>query len=241
MRALTCGMFAIMNKPHPARWAVLSLLLCGACSSLQQTQRAGAPVVEGSRDAAAAAATVAAPARPARQEEAGLGPPADEEALGAEASPDAGAGETLPVISLAPAAPGLPYEDSEARALEVAPLPAPEGLSTPEAEPRPKPRQFAAVPVAISNSPAVVALVDEAKLQAKQGRAAGAVNALERALRLEPKNPYLWHLLAALRIEQGLWQQALSLAEKSNSLAGRLPKLQAANARLRARARQGDQ
>lgn len=241
MRALTCGMFAMMNKPHPARWAVLSLLLCGACSSLQQTQRAGAPVVEGSRDAAGAAATVAAPARPARQEEAGLAPPTDEEALGAEAPPGAGAGETLPVISLAPAAPGLPYEDSEARALEVAPLPAPEGLSTPEAEPRPKPKQFAAVPVAISNSPAVVALVDEAKLQAKQGRAAGAVNALERALRLEPKNPYLWHLLAALRIEQGLWQQALSLAEKSNSLAGRLPKLQAANARLRARARQGGQ
>lgn len=240
MRALTCVMFAMMNKPHPARWAVLSLLLCGACSSLQQTQRAGAPVVEGSRDAAGAAATVAAPARPARQEEAELGPPPGE-ALGVEAPPGAGIDETLPVISLAPAAPGLPYEDSEARALEVAPLPAPEGLSTPESEPRPKPRQFAAVPVAISNSPAVVALVDEAKRQAKQGRAAGAVNALERALRLEPKNPYLWHLLAALRIEQGLWQQALSLAEKSNSLAGRLPKLQAANARLRARARQGGQ
>ena len=240
MRALTCGMFAMMNKPHPARWAVLSLLLCGACSTLQQTQRAGAPVVEGSRDAAGAAATVAAPARPARQEEAGLGPPADK-ALGVEAPPAAETGETLPVISLAPAAPGRPYEDNEARALEVAPLPAPEGLSTPESEPRPKPKQFAAVPVAISNSPAVVALVDEAKSQAKQGRAAGAVNALERALRLEPKNPYLWHLLAALRIEQGLWQQALSLAEKSNSLAGRLPKLQAANARLRARARQGNQ
>lgn len=240
MRALTCGMFAMMNKPHPARWAVLSLLLCGACSSVQQTQRAGAPVVDGSRDAAGAAATVAAPARPARQEEAELGPPADE-ALGVEAPPAAETGETLPVISLAPAAPGRPYEDSEARALEVAPLPPPEGLSTPESEPRPKPKQFAAVPVAISNSPAVVALVDEAKSQAKQGRAASAVNALERALRLEPKNPYLWHLLAALRIEQGLWQQALSLAEKSNSLAGRLPKLQAANARLRARARQGNQ
>lgn len=240
MRALTCVMFAMMNKPRPAHWAVVALLLCGACSGAQQTQRAGAPVVEGSRNAAAAAATVAAPAPSARQEEAGLGPPADE-AFGVEAPSGAETGEPLPVISLAPAAPGLPYGDSEARALEVAPLPAPEGLSTPESAPRPKPRQFAAVPVAISNSPAVIALVDEAKLQAKQGHAAGAVNALERALRLEPKNPYLWHLLAALRIEQGLWQQALSLAEKSNSLAGRLPKLQAANARLRARARQGGQ
>lgn len=236
MRALTCVMFAMMNKPHPARWAVASLLLCGACSTVQQTQRAGAPVVDGSRDAAAAAATVAAPTPRARQEEAALAPPAGE-ALSAEAPPD----ETLPVISLAPAAPGLPYGDSEVRALEVAPLPAPAGQSTPESEPAPKPRQFAAVPVAISNNPAVVTLLDEAKSQVKQGHAAGAVNALERALRLEPKNPYLWHLLGALRLEQGLWQQALSLAGKSNSLAGRLPKLQAANARLITRARQGSQ
>lgn len=240
MRALTCVMFAMMNKSHPAHWAVASLLLCGACSTVQQTQRAGAPVVDGSRNAAAAPATVAAPGRGARQEEAGLAPPAGE-ALGVEAPPGEETGETLPVISLAPAAPGLPYGDSEARALEVAPLPAPEGLSAPESGPTPKPRQFAAVPVAISNNPAVAALLDEAKSQAKQGHAAGAVNALERALRLEPKNPYLWHLLAALRIEQGQWQQALSLAGKSNSLAGRLPKLQAANARLMDRARQGSQ
>ena len=240
MRALTCVMFATMNKPRPAHWAVVALLLCGACSSAQHAQRAGAPVVEGSREAAAATATVAAPTPRARQEEVGSALSADE-AFGVEAPSGAETDETLPVISLAPAAPGLPYGDREARALEVAPLPAPAGLSTPESAPGPKPRQFAAVPVAISNSPAVVALVDEAKLQAKQGHAAGAVNALERALRLEPKNPYLWHLLAALRIEQGLWQQALSLAEKSNSLAGRLPKLQAANARLRARARQGGQ
>ena len=240
MRALTCVMFAVMNKPHPARWAVASLLLCGACSTLQQTQRAGAPVVDGSRDAAAAAATVASPDPRPRQEEAGLAPPPGE-ALGVEAPPGEEIGETLPVISLAPAAPGLPYGDSDARALEVAPLPAPAGLSAPESGPAPKPKQFAAVPVAISNSLAVVTLLDEAKSQAKQGHVAGAVNALERALRLEPKNPYLWHLLAALRLEQGLWQQALSLAGKSNSLAGRLPKLQAANARLMDRARQSDQ
>lgn len=230
----------MMNKLHPARWAVASLLLCGACSTAQQTQRAGAPVVEGSRGAATATATVAAPARQARQEEAGLAPPAGE-TLSVEAPSGEGADETLPVISLAPAAPGLPYGDSEARALEVAPLPAPADLSTPESGPKPKPKQFAAVPVTISSSPAVIALLDEAKLQAQQGHAAGAVSALERALRLEPKNPYLWHLLAALRFEQGLWRQALSLAEKSNSLAGQLPKLQAANARLRARARQGGQ
>lgn len=41
---------------------------------------------------------------------------------------------------------------------------------------------------------------------------------LERALRIEPRNPWLWHRLAVLRLQQGEWQQAIELATKSNTL-----------------------
>jgi predicted Zn-dependent protease len=52
---------------------------------------------------------------------------------------------------------------------------------------------------------------------------------VERALRLEPHNPLLWHRLAKLRLQQGQFAQAVSLAAKSNSLAGENRRLQASN------------
>jgi predicted Zn-dependent protease len=78
-------------------------------------------------------------------------------------------------------------------------------------------------------SPAVVALLDTVDERARAGNLDSAAAVLERALRLEPQNPLLWHRLAALRLQQGQHAQAASLAAKSNALAGRDRQLQASN------------
>lgn len=69
------------------------------------------------------------------------------------------------------------------------------------------------------NSPAVVALLDEAEVYASQGDGDLAAATIERALRIEPKNPWLWHRLAVIRMQQGRYSEAIELAARSNSLA----------------------
>ena len=69
-------------------------------------------------------------------------------------------------------------------------------------------------------STAVMALLDTAGQQSRAGKLDTAAATLERALRLEPRNPELWTRLAEVRIQQGEYEQAASLAAKSNNLAG---------------------
>jgi Flp pilus assembly protein TadD len=76
---------------------------------------------------------------------------------------------------------------------------------------------------------AVIALLEQAKAQAGAGEGEQAAATLERAIRIEPRNPWLWHRLAVLRLQQGYWEEAIELAIKSNSLAGRNPRLQGGN------------
>ena len=78
-------------------------------------------------------------------------------------------------------------------------------------------------------SQAVVALLDTADKRASAGELDNAAAVVERALRLEPQNPLLWQRLAKLRLQQGQFGQAVSLAAKSNSLAGENRQLQASN------------
>jgi tetratricopeptide (TPR) repeat protein len=65
-----------------------------------------------------------------------------------------------------------------------------------------------------------------------QSSAAGqypqAALALEQALRIEPRNAWLWHKLARVRVQQQRYHQAVQLAAKSNALS-RDRRLQAAN------------
>jgi len=68
--------------------------------------------------------------------------------------------------------------------------------------------------------PAVGSLVRVAAAQRDAGHVAGASASLERALRIEPRNPYLWNQLAHLRVQQRRLGEAADLAEKSNALAG---------------------
>ena len=112
-------------------------------------------------------------------------------------------------------------------------LPQPE-----EMEPRRDTRETEAPlqPERVSDNPAVLALMDETDYRLGEGDAEGAAGSVERALRLEPKNPWLWHRLAVLRLQQGHRRQAAALAEKSNSLSIRHPELRRANAGLIERA-----
>jgi cytochrome c-type biogenesis protein CcmH/NrfG len=88
-----------------------------------------------------------------------------------------------------------------------------------------------------SQPPAVVALLDQAEQQANAGELEPAAASLERAIRIDPRNPVLWYHLATVRLSQGESAQAAQLAAKSNSLAAGNRAQQARNWRLIAQAR----
>ncbi len=81
----------------------------------------------------------------------------------------------------------------------------------------------------MSENKAVIALLDRARIDNSTGQREAAGAALERALRIEPRNPWLWLELAQLRLAQGQYAQAITFAHKSNSFAGRQPRVQAEN------------
>jgi Tfp pilus assembly protein PilF len=83
-----------------------------------------------------------------------------------------------------------------------------------------------------SKNVAVVGLVRSARQDTEAGRLANAAATLERAVRIEPRNPRLWHELARVRLRQGEFDQAASLAARSNSWAGSDADLRAANQRI---------
>ncbi len=89
----------------------------------------------------------------------------------------------------------------------------------------------------VSGNRAVVALVDQARGDAASGREVNAAAGLERALRIEPRNPQLWQELAKLRLAQGRYGETENLARKSNSFAGEDRRIQAGNWRLIGEAR----
>lgn len=69
-------------------------------------------------------------------------------------------------------------------------------------------------------TPAAQELSTRAEQQRQSGDYAGAAATLERALRIQPREAYLWNRLARVRLEQGLGSQASNLAARSNNLAG---------------------
>ena len=83
----------------------------------------------------------------------------------------------------------------------------------------------------------MAALLESADKHVKSKQLDKAGAALERALRIEPRNAGIWHDLAQIRLHQGQYQQAESLASKSNSLAGGNRSLQARNWKVIASAR----
>jgi len=110
----------------------------------------------------------------------------------------------------------------------TAPEPVPVSESKPVAVPAPAPRP---------ENIAVAGLMDSARADAAAGRLINAAASLERALRIEPRNPRLWHELARVRLKQGQYAQAESVAARSNSWASDDKELRAENWRLIAEAR----
>ena len=86
-------------------------------------------------------------------------------------------------------------------------------------------------------NPAVVALLNNANEQVSEGQHAQAAASLERALKIDPKNAWLWHRLARTRLDLGELEQAQSLAARSNSYAEHDRRLLAENWLLIAQAR----
>jgi len=108
-------------------------------------------------------------------------------------------------------------------------------LPAPVSEPVPAP--VPAPPAPFENA-AVASLVDGARADVAAGRLVNAAASLERALRIEPRNPRLWQELARVRLRQGDYAQAESVAARSNSWAGNDSRLRAENWRLIAQARE---
>lgn len=87
-------------------------------------------------------------------------------------------------------------------------------------------------------SVAVAGLMQNARSDTAAGRLSSAAASLERALRIEPRNPRLWHELAKVRLRQGEYAQAESMAARSNAWAGSDSSLRAENQRLIEQARE---
>lgn len=100
-----------------------------------------------------------------------------------------------------------------------------------------------ATPPERSQNAAVLALMDQAQVQSSAGQLEAADASLERALRIEPRNPFLWQELARVRLGQGQYRQAENLAAKANALAGDNPHLREESWRIigQARSKLGDQ
>ena len=80
--------------------------------------------------------------------------------------------------------------------------------------------------------------METARADVAAGRLSNAAASLERALRIEPRNPRLWQELARVRLQQGQYAQAESLAARSNAWAGADSGMRAENARIITEARE---
>ncbi len=122
-------------------------------------------------------------------------------------TPPVGAGATLPETP-------LPLPGTTDPAIEVPP-PAP----LPKERPKVAPATL---------SPASRALVTQAGQQRRKGDLPGATVSLERALRIEPRNPLLWIEMGRLRMDQRNYPQADAMGRRALSMAVGDPKTQSA-------------
>jgi predicted Zn-dependent protease len=94
-----------------------------------------------------------------------------------------------------------------------------------------------AAPAAPAPKAAVERLMASARTDVAASRLGSAEATLERALRIAPRDPRLWQQLARIRLQQGQYRQAESLAARSNTWAGADNALRAENWSLIAQAR----
>ena len=120
----------------------------------------------------------------------------------------------------APAPPATtPSPAGRAPTIPEVPIPAP-GAGEPVIEappPAPVPKERPKVAPA-TLSPASKALVTQAQGQRRKGDLPGATVSLERALRIEPRNPLLWIEMGRLRMDQRNYPQAEAMGRKALSM-----------------------
>jgi tetratricopeptide (TPR) repeat protein len=126
--------------------------------------------------------------------------------------PEAGEAEVGAGPRLPPELPATP--DDVAPEPRLVPLPEP--VPVPPADPAP------------SYHPAGETLVEQARREALMGNEASAGATLERALRIDGNNPWIWIELGFLRLEAGQPAAAEGMARKALSLAARDPQARAA-------------
>ena len=93
-----------------------------------------------------------------------------------------------------------------------------------------------------SGNVAVVSLFNTARQDRRVGNLSAADATLERALRIEPRNAGLWQALARVRLAQGRYRQAETLAQRANALSGTDKALMSQDWRIirKAREQRGD-
>lgn len=203
-----------------------------------QPQPQPQPQTESGQQAAASTPVVAAPqstpASPPQPRVSTAGSPADSRAdadtprtgsppAQGPQSANAAPGGPQPGAPATAAASAAPPQGGEGSAPQTATSPPAATAPTPAAPPAPETVATAARRSALAPSgmaPAVEALAGRAEQQRQTGDYAGAAATLERALRIEPQQAYLWNRLARVRLEQGQGTQASNLAARSNALAG---------------------
>jgi len=68
-------------------------------------------------------------------------------------------------------------------------------------------------------TPAVVALLEQAREAEGKGRLDLSEANLERAVRIESRNPMIWHRLALIKLFRQQYAEAVAMAQRSNALA----------------------
>lgn len=134
-----------------------------------------------------------------------------------------------PVSKPVPRTRPAPSVGTEAPRPEAPPKVEPPSESEPPAPTRQPPKHTA--------PPAVNALMEDAEAAAQGGQWDNAAATLERAIRIQPRNPILWSRLANTRLQQHQYQAAEDLAKKSNVFAAGDKELIQQNWRLIAQAR----
>ena len=134
-----------------------------------------------------------------------------------------------PLVTPEPTIPAVPPASSDIpKVIEVKPpskpllMPTPPSdTGVPKFEPAPAIPEFKPAESTTTQSPAVTALVTAANKSSSTGDLESAAAAIERAIRIEPRNGELLYKLAVLRLKQSKPVLAEDLAKKAELLAGK--------------------
>ena len=144
---------------------------------------------------------------------------------------------TSPPAEAEPEVQTMPLERGEVPRPQALPQPEPMYPPEPLPEQPPEGAPTAVEAAPLSDNPVVVSLLEQADGFAASGQLDRAAASVERGLRIAPKDASLWQKLARIRLEQGRYHQAESLAKKSIALARGRPGMIADNWKIIAEAR----